>query len=125
MGLFGKILGREELKSGLEPQAGKQQVGNSPASAIGAQGGNVFRVKDIYQITGIGIVAVGVVESGTICPGQKTLLNGKQAMIKTIEAKHQVLESAVKGQSIGINLKGVNKEDLQPGMSLNFTLVNF
>jgi translation elongation factor EF-1alpha len=42
-------------------------------------------------------------------------------MIKAIEANHKVLESAVKGQSIGINIKGIGKGDLQAGARLNFT----
>lgn len=121
MGIFGKIFGHEELKSGLEGQGSKQQSAGVPSRQTWGQGENVFLVHDVYQIKGIGIVPVGIVEKGTIRPGQTTILNGKRAEIKSMEAKHQKIESAIKGQSIGINLKGAEKGDLQCGMRLSFS----
>jgi len=81
----------------------------------------VFEVKDTYQIIGVGIVAVGTVVSGTIKPGQCAVVNGKKALAKSMEANHKQIEFASQGQNIGINLKGISKQDIQPGAMLNFT----
>ena len=105
MGFLKRIFGEMEE----EPR-----IGPTPS------GGGSFRVEDVYNIKGVGIVAVGQVTEGSLVPGQKTFINGKQTEIKSMEAGHKQIFFASTGQSIGINLRGISKGDVRPGMALNF-----
>lgn len=78
-------------------------------------------VQDVYEITGIGTVPVGKVETGVMKIGQKVLVlpgrtgKGIQGEIKTIEAHHETLPSADAGDNVGINIRGVGKKDIARG----------
>jgi len=104
-GIFGK--GREK----------KPRNVNRPVFSGGA---GSFQVQDVFKITGVGIVPVGKVLSGSISVGQTTHINGKFAMIKSIEMHHQQMQAAYPGDNVGICLDGVAKNDVQKGMILEF-----
>ncbi|MFH0876560.1 MAG: translation elongation factor EF-1 subunit alpha [archaeon] len=78
-------------------------------------------IQDVYNITGIGIVPVGRVETGIMKPGDKIIAvpgregKGVTAEVKTIEMHHEQLEQAGPGDNIGFNLRGVGKKDLARG----------
>jgi len=110
LGIFSNVFGGKKLETGLE---------NAPATGTGNSSGT-FQVVDVFEITGVGVVPVGIVLSGTLKPGQTALVNGKKAVIKTMEMRHQQLQEAQAGANIGINLVGVSKGDLQKGMVLGF-----
>jgi len=78
-------------------------------------------VQDVYEITGIGTVPVGKIETGVMKIGQKVKVlpgrtgEGIEGELKTIEAHHETLPEAVAGDNVGINIRGVGKKDIARG----------
>lgn len=78
-------------------------------------------VQDVYEITGIGTVPVGKIETGIMKVGQKVkVLPGRTAKgidgeIKTIEMHHEAIPQADAGDNVGINIRGVGKKDIARG----------
>jgi len=78
-------------------------------------------VQDVYEITGIGTVPVGKVETGIMKIGQKVKVlpgrtgKGIDGEVKTIEAHHEQLPSADAGDNVGINIRGIGKKDIARG----------
>ncbi len=78
-------------------------------------------LQDVYNITGIGVVPVGRVETGIMKVGDKvTIVPGREGKgvsgdVKTIEAHHEQLQSAEPGDNIGFNVCGVGKTDIAKG----------
>ena len=77
--------------------------------------------QDVYEITGIGTVPVGKIETGIMKVGQKVIVlpgrtgKGIVGEVKTIEAHHEQLPEAVAGDNVGINIRGVGKKDIARG----------
>jgi elongation factor 1-alpha len=78
-------------------------------------------IQDVYDITGIGTVPVGKIETGVMKIGQKVVVlpgrsgTGIAGEIKTIEMHHEQLQEAPSGFNVGINVKGVGKKDIARG----------
>lgn len=78
-------------------------------------------IQDVYDITGIGTVPVGKVETGILKVGQKVKVlpgrsgTGIDGEIKSIEMHHEQLQEAPAGDNVGINIKGVGKKDIARG----------
>jgi elongation factor 1-alpha len=78
-------------------------------------------VQDVYEITGIGTVPVGKIETGIMKSGMKVKVlpgrtgEGIEGEVKTIEAHHEVLPSADAGDNVGVNIRGVGKKDIARG----------
>ena len=78
-------------------------------------------IQDVYEITGIGTVPVGKVETGVMKPGQKIVIlpgrsgTGVQGEIKSIEAHHEQLPEAEAGDNVGVNIRGIGKKDVARG----------
>ena len=78
-------------------------------------------VQDVYDITGIGTVPVGKIETGIMKQGMKVKVlpgrtgEGIEGEIKTIEAHHEMLPEAPAGDNVGINIRGVGKKDIARG----------
>jgi len=78
-------------------------------------------VQDVYDITGIGTVPVGKIETGIMKQGMKIKVlpgrtgEGIEGEIKTIEAHHEMLPEAPAGDNVGINIRGVGKKDIARG----------
>jgi elongation factor 1-alpha len=78
-------------------------------------------VQDVYEITGIGTVPVGKIETGVMKVGQKVkVLPGRtgagiEGEVKSIEMHHEQLQEAVAGDNVGINIRGVGKKDIARG----------
>merc|ERR1712137_235570 len=76
-------------------------------------------ISNIYNIKGVGQIICGTVEQGTIKPGDvigivPTGLKGKK--IFSIEQHKKVLDSAGPGNSVGMSIKGIAKDEkVQPG----------
>jgi len=77
--------------------------------------------QDVYEITGIGTVPVGKVETGIMKVGQKVKVlpgrtgKGIDGEIRTIEMHHEQLKEAIAGDNVGINIRGVGKKDIARG----------
>jgi elongation factor 1-alpha len=78
-------------------------------------------VQDVYEITGIGTVPVGKVETGILKVGQKIIVlpgrtgTGISGEVKTVEAHHESLSEAPAGMNVGVNLRGIGKKDIARG----------
>jgi elongation factor 1-alpha len=76
-------------------------------------------VSNIYNIKGVGQIICGTVEQGTLRPGDQvgfvpSNLKGKK--IFSIEQHKKVLESAGPGNSVGLSIKGIAKDEkVNPG----------
>ncbi len=78
-------------------------------------------IQDVYEITGIGTVPVGKIETGIMKVGQKVkILPGKTGKgidgeVKSIEMHHEQLQEAPAGDNVGVNIRGVGKKDIARG----------
>lgn len=78
-------------------------------------------IQDVYNITGIGVVPVGRVETGIMKIGDKVIVvpgrEGKGVIgeVKSIEMHHEQLQQAEPGDNVGFNVKGLNKKDIARG----------
>jgi elongation factor 1-alpha len=78
-------------------------------------------IQDVYNITGIGVVPVGRVETGVMKLGQKvTVVPGREGKgvtgeVKTIEMHHEQLQEANPGDNVGFNVRGIGKKDIARG----------
>jgi len=78
-------------------------------------------VQDVYEITGIGTVPVGKIETGIMKQGMKIKVlpgrtgEGIDGEIKTIEMHHETLPEALAGDNVGVNIRGIGKKDIARG----------
>ncbi len=74
-------------------------------------------IQDVYNISGIGAVSVGRVETGEISQGDDLTFQpaGVGGEVKTIEMHHEEVESAEPGDNIGWNTRGVGTDDVKKG----------
>jgi len=78
-------------------------------------------LQDVYEITGIGTVPVGKIETGIMKVGQKVKIlpgrsgKGIDGEVRSIEMHHEQLQEAPAGDNVGISIKGVGKKDVARG----------
>jgi len=78
-------------------------------------------IQDVYDITGVGTVPVGKIETGIMKVGQKVVVlpgrsgTGINGEIRSIEAHHEQLQEAEAGDNVGVNIRGVGKKDMARG----------
>jgi len=78
-------------------------------------------IQDVYEITGIGTVPVGKIETGKLIPGMKVIIlparsgRGITGEVKTVEMHHEQLKEAIAGDNVGTNIRGVGKKDIARG----------
>ncbi|MCA9478435.1 MAG: translation elongation factor EF-1 subunit alpha [Nanoarchaeota archaeon] len=78
-------------------------------------------IQDVYNITGIGVVPVGRIETGVLKVNDKvTAVPGREGTgisgeCKTIEMHHEQMSEAGPGSNVGISVRGFGKKDLARG----------
>ncbi len=78
-------------------------------------------IQDVYNITGIGVVPVGRVETGIMKVGDKVIVmparqgKGVTGEVKSIEMHHEQMEQAEPGDNIGFNVRGIDKKEIARG----------
>jgi elongation factor 1-alpha len=78
-------------------------------------------IQDVYNITGIGVVPVGKVETGTMKVGDKVIFvparegKGVKGEVKSIEMHHEQVQEAIPGDNVGFNVRGIEKKDIARG----------
>src|SRR3990172_2514233 len=78
-------------------------------------------LQDVYEITGIGTVPVGKIETGIMKIGQKVIAlpgrsgKGVEGEIRSIEMHHEQLPQAEAGDNVGVNIRGLGKKDIARG----------
>ncbi|HUW43804.1 MAG TPA: translation elongation factor EF-1 subunit alpha [Bacillota bacterium] len=98
-----------------------EQFDNFPEPKLPTELPMRMPVQDVYEITGIGTVPVGKIETGTMKIGQKIIVlpgrigTGIAGEVKTIEMHHEQMKEALAGDNVGINIRGVGKKDIARG----------
>ncbi|MEM4245484.1 MAG: translation elongation factor EF-1 subunit alpha [Candidatus Nanoarchaeia archaeon] len=78
-------------------------------------------IQDVYNITGIGVVPVGRVETGVMKVGDKVIIvparegRGVTGEVKSIEMHHEQIPEAIPGDNVGFNIRGIGKKDIARG----------
>ena len=74
-------------------------------------------LQDVYNIKGVGTVPVGRVETGILRPGDKIIIMppGVTGEVKTVEMHHEQLKEAKPGDNVGINVRGISKDQIARG----------
>jgi len=78
-------------------------------------------IQDVYNISGIGAVPVGRIETGLLKPGDKITFKpsahqgGKGGEVKSIEMHHEEVPKASAGDNVGFNVRGIGKKDIRRG----------
>ena len=78
-------------------------------------------LQDVYNITGIGVVPVGRVETGIMKVGDKVVFvpgregKGVHGEIKSIEMHHEAVNQAEPGDNVGFSARGIGKKDIARG----------
>jgi len=78
-------------------------------------------IQDVYNITGIGVVPVGRIETGVMKVGDKIMIvpgregKGVPGEVKSIEMLHESVTQAEPGDNIGFNIRGLGKKDITRG----------
>jgi elongation factor 1-alpha len=78
-------------------------------------------IQDVYTIKGVGTVPVGKIETGVMKPGMQLIFKpsmkpgGATGEAKTIEMHHEQLSQAIPGDNVGVNLRGVAKNEIRRG----------
>jgi len=78
-------------------------------------------IQDVYNITGIGVVPVGRVETGKMKVGDKVIImparegTGVTGEVKSIEMHHEQIPEAIPGDNVGFNVRGIGKKDIARG----------
>ncbi|MBL7147927.1 MAG: translation elongation factor EF-1 subunit alpha [Nanoarchaeota archaeon] len=78
-------------------------------------------IQDVYNITGIGVVPVGRVETGIMRVGDKVVVmparegKGVTGEVKSIEMHHEQIQKAEPGDNIGFSVRGIGKKDIARG----------
>ncbi len=121
-GLMGdNIIKKSEKMPWYKGPTIREQIDNFPAPELPTNLPMRLPVQDVYEITGIGTVPVGKVETGILKVGQKVKIlpgrtgEGIQGEVKTIEAHHESLSEADAGENVGVNIRGVGKKDIARG----------
>ena len=84
-------------------------------------------IQDVYNITGIGVVPVGKVETGVMKVGDKVIIvpardgKGISGEVKSIEMHHEQLQTAEPGDNCGFSVRGIGKKDIARGDVLGHT----
>ncbi|OHB21727.1 MAG: hypothetical protein A2939_05485 [Parcubacteria group bacterium RIFCSPLOWO2_01_FULL_48_18] len=79
-----------------------------------------FEIQDVFYIEGRGVVVAGKLLSGELKPGMGTEINGKTSGVKSIEVFNRKADALRAGESAGILLSDVKKEDVSRGTILSF-----
>ncbi|MEM3714628.1 MAG: elongation factor 1-alpha [Nitrososphaeria archaeon] len=74
-------------------------------------------IESVYSIPGVGTVVAGVVRTGVLKPEDKIVIEPAHVNgdVRSIEMHYQRLDQAPAGFNIGINIRGVEKDQIKRG----------
>ena len=84
----------------------------------------LMSVEDVFSIKGRGTVGTGRVERGRVKVGDEVEIVGikpdvKKSIVTGVEMFNKTLDEGQAGDNLGVLLRGVEKEDLEPGQVLS------
>lgn len=79
-----------------------------------------LKVEDVFAVSGRGTVVTGRVSRGTVSQGDRVLIRGREGRVLEtkiggIESFRKARRSAAEGDVVGLLLKGVRKDQVEPG----------
>ena len=116
MGLF-DLFKKKEYSEELKEQMPVQP----PVSNFNqATGDLIFKIEDVFTITGRGTVVTGQVISGTLSLNDFVRIQetGLQTQVTGIEAFRRQIDVAMPGDNVGVLLSGVSRDDVARGYTL-------
>ena len=77
----------------------------------------VIPVDNYFNVKAVGTVILGIIKSGKINLHEKVLVEplGKEVVVKGIQSNDRDIEEADAGMRVGLNLKGVEADELRRG----------
>jgi len=74
-------------------------------------------IDNYFTVTGVGTIVLGIVKSGIIRKHDKVFVEplGKEVTVKGIQSQDKDFEEAETGMRVGLNLKGVEADELKRG----------
>ncbi len=74
-------------------------------------------VQDVYDVSGIGAVPVGRIETGRMAPGDDVVFqpSGVGGEVRTVQMHHEDVPGAGPGDNVGFNVRGVDTGDVRRG----------
>ncbi len=74
-------------------------------------------IDNYFNVKSVGTVILGIIKSGAVKKYDKVVIEplGKEVTIKGIQSQDKDIESALAGTRVGLNLKGVEAEEIKRG----------
>ncbi len=74
-------------------------------------------IDNYFNVKGVGTVVLGIVKSGKIKIHEKVLVEplGREVVVKGIQSQDKNLEETEAGMRVGLNLKGIEAEEIRRG----------
>lgn len=95
------------------------QVGQPASTMLDPDAPFSMLVEDVFSIKGRGTVVTGRVGAGSVCVGDKLVIDGptgsRRATCKGIEMFRKQMDVAVAGNNVGLLLDGVDKSTVASG----------
>jgi selenocysteine-specific translation elongation factor len=84
----------------------------------------VIPVDNCFNVKGVGTVILGIIKSGKINLHEKVMIEplGKEVVVKGIQSNDKDIEEADAGMRIGLNLKGVEADEIKRGFVICRTI---
>ena len=106
MGILNSLFGSREMKDETP----------KPLENATTTGNFYFIVDDVFTITGRGTVVTGKVDSGEVHIGDTVSISERMSSeVVGIEMFRKTADSAREGDTCGILLKGINRNDIHKG----------
>ncbi len=98
--------------------------GDVPPASAAADEPFSMAVEDRFRIANGGLVATGIVETGSVSVGDRLCLRSASAspreiVVAGIESFNKLLDSASQGTRVGLLLEGVELDEISPGDQLH------
>lgn len=80
-------------------------------------------VKDRFVIMGKGMVLTGTIDKGSLHVGDEVLIRGAGSgdlttTVTSIESRRRIVTEAASGETVGILIQGLRREQVEPGFEL-------
>ncbi|MCX6801861.1 MAG: hypothetical protein NT067_01990 [Candidatus Diapherotrites archaeon] len=85
------------------------------------EGSTIIDLDAMFNVKGVGVVALGFVAQGKVAKFQKlwALPKNAEVLVKSIQVQDKDVEEAGCGERVGLSLKGIEAEDFSRGMVLS------
>lgn len=86
-----------------------------PGTRLTESANFIMEIEDVLSVVGRGIIATGIIHSGTISHNETVYINGISYVVMGIESDRKIIESASMGMPVGLLLRGARIGDFKKG----------